>query len=125
MTNWFKTLLKVGTGATIFSAARDILGFGSADGLGCAGDGPSTYTVQAGDTLTSIAAQFSTSVDALLAANPSIEDPDLIVEGSELTVPAAGEGLPGRLLQRPMLCVVVVQGGCRDHTPRPCRHAGC
>ncbi|MCD2196173.1 LysM peptidoglycan-binding domain-containing protein [Actinomycetospora endophytica] len=37
-----------------------------------------TYTVRAGDTLTSIAKKFGTTVDALLAINPDITDPNKI-----------------------------------------------
>jgi len=44
------------------------------------------YTVQAGDTLTSIAEEFGTSVEAITQAN-GIDDPDLIFEGQILCVP--------------------------------------
>jgi LysM repeat protein len=72
------------------------LGLGSGLGCeGCSGSGEAqTYTIQAGDTLTSIAAAHNTSVEALLSANPSIEDPDMIVEGETLTIPAsAADGI--------------------------------
>ena len=44
-----------------------------------------TYTVQAGDTLSAIAARYKTTVTALAAAN-HIEDPNLIFAGQVLTV---------------------------------------
>lgn len=46
------------------------------------------YRVQTGDTLEGIAATFGTSVDALLATNPEIADPDVIAAGALLTIPA-------------------------------------
>jgi len=58
-------------------------------------DGSSTIevTVSAGDDLSSIAAQYGTTVSALAAAN-GIADPNLIDAGSELTVTTGGGG-PG------------------------------
>ena len=45
-----------------------------------------TYTVQAGDTLSAIAARFGTTVDAIAAAN-DITDPDVIGVGQVLKIP--------------------------------------
>ncbi len=53
-----------------------------------AAGGPQEYTVQAGDTLGAIAAQFGVTVDAIVQAN-NIADPNLIVPGDTLTIPAA------------------------------------
>lgn len=47
-----------------------------------------TYTVQQGDTLTEIARQFGTSVDALVQAN-NIQNPDVLEVGQVLQIPAA------------------------------------
>ena len=47
-----------------------------------------TYTVKAGDTLTSIASSCGTTVGALQTANPSISDPNLIFAGQVITLPA-------------------------------------
>jgi LysM repeat protein len=48
--------------------------------------GPLTYTVEPGDTLGGIAAQFGTSTDALIEAN-GLEDADTLYVGQQLTVP--------------------------------------
>ncbi len=46
-----------------------------------------TYVVKPGDTLTAIAKQFDTTVDALVKLN-GIKDPDLIIVGETLLIPA-------------------------------------
>ena len=47
------------------------------------------YTVVAGDTMFSIAQRFGVSLDALIAANPQITNPNLIFPGDVLCVPGA------------------------------------
>ncbi|MGH3664750.1 MAG: LysM peptidoglycan-binding domain-containing protein [Egibacteraceae bacterium] len=47
---------------------------------------PRTYEVKRGDTLSSIAAEFDTTVDALIKAN-DLDDPDQIFPGDELRIP--------------------------------------
>jgi nucleoid-associated protein YgaU len=47
----------------------------------------SLYTVRSGDTLSTIAGRFSITVDAILAANPSISNPSSIVSGQVLHLP--------------------------------------
>ena len=44
------------------------------------------YIVARGDTLKGLAIRFGTTVDALLAANPGIYNPNIIYEGQRLTV---------------------------------------
>ena len=45
------------------------------------------YIVQPGDTMFLIAQRFNVSLDALIAANPQIPDPSLIVPGQTVCVP--------------------------------------
>jgi nucleoid-associated protein YgaU len=47
----------------------------------------SLYAVRSGDTLTTVAGRFSITVDAILAANPSISNPSSIVSGQVLHLP--------------------------------------
>lgn len=46
------------------------------------------YTVMQGDTLSSIAKRFNTTVSALLALNPQIINPDTIFPGQIIRVSA-------------------------------------
>ncbi len=45
------------------------------------------YIVQPGDTLFKIAQRFNTTVDAILAINPEIKDPNLIFPGQKILIP--------------------------------------
>lgn len=58
---------------------------------------PNTVTVASGDTLSAIAGRHGTTYVRLFDANPNIQDPDLIVPGEILRIPAADEQLPDRL----------------------------
>ena len=51
--------------------------------------GSFAYTVQPGDTLFLIAQRFNTTVDAILAINPQITNPNLIFPGQVICVPTA------------------------------------
>lgn len=53
----------------------------------------STYVVQPGDTLSSIARSFNTTVSAIISAN-NISNPDLIYAGQSLIIPTGGGGAP-------------------------------
>lgn len=52
-----------------------------------------THIVKAGENLTSIATDYGTTVEAIVAAN-HIEDPRLLRTGQELIIPLAGSGGP-------------------------------
>jgi LysM repeat protein len=45
------------------------------------------YIVQAGDTLSAIAASYGVTVDQILAANPTISDPNQIAIGDRIVIP--------------------------------------
>ena len=49
--------------------------------------GPSTHTVQPGDTLSEIAERHGVALAELIAANPQISNPDLIFPGQEIHLP--------------------------------------
>lgn len=57
---------------------------------GITGGGSSTYTIKAGDTLSDIAKANGTTVAAIMAANPSITDPNKIYVGNNLKIGATG-----------------------------------
>jgi soluble lytic murein transglycosylase-like protein len=66
---------------------------------------PQTYVVKPGDTLTSIASRYGTTVSALASAN-KVRNPNVIVIGTRLAIPAgqspAGSGvLPAKLRAHP------------------------
>ena len=50
------------------------------------------YRVTPGDTLAKIAARFGTSIGAILQANPSIRNPNVIYSGQTLAIPAGFAG---------------------------------
>jgi LysM repeat protein len=64
--------------------------------IGMAQDDPcgEIYTVRPNDNLTRIAIECNTTVNALLAANPEITDPNLIFVGMELNVPVGDPVIP-------------------------------
>ncbi len=47
-----------------------------------------TYVVQTGDTLFTIAQTFNTTVNAIIAVNPQISNPNLIFPGETLVIPS-------------------------------------
>ena len=56
--------------------------------------GPITYKVVDGDTLFSIAQQFSIDLDILLAYNPDLQDAGTIFVGEEITIPPPSAEIP-------------------------------
>jgi LysM repeat protein len=67
-------------------AASESAGGGGDDGGDSRDDGR-TYTVKSGDTLSSIAQELGTTVEALVEAN-DITDPDVIDIGQQLRIPS-------------------------------------
>ncbi len=53
-----------------------------------------TYTIQSGDTLVAIADRFNVSVDDIVTAN-SLDNPDIISVGQQLTIPTGGASNTG------------------------------
>ncbi len=56
------------------------------------------YTVQAGDTLQSLALRFNTSADALLRANPQISSADELAAGETLYIPGSTVAIHGQTI---------------------------
>lgn len=90
------------SGVGFYDPAQDPANGGTSSGSNSSGSAPvsggpsttgqpiprgSTYTVQPGDTLTSIAARAGVTVEALIQANPSLQNPDLISIGQRLRIP--------------------------------------
>lgn len=73
---------------TAVSAARNTQSFATSDTPG------NHYTVQHGDTLSSIAQRFGISLAALEAANPRIANPNLIYPGEQLAIPGGSAPAP-------------------------------
>ncbi len=55
---------------------------------------PSTYQIKSGDTLSKIAAANGTNIQAIMAANPTIKNPNLIYAGKSLNLPGAPKTTP-------------------------------
>jgi len=53
-----------------------------------------TYIVQAGDTLYKIAQNFNTTINAILALNPQITNPNLIYPGQTIIIPMSSVECP-------------------------------
>ena len=66
---------------------------------------PVVVTVQAGETLTSIAEAHNTTYIRIFNANESLQNPDIIDVGNQFRIPEADEQLP----ERPLPAAVVAQ----------------
>ncbi len=55
---------------------------------------PIIYTIKKGDFLNKVAAAHGITLEELLAANPDIKDPNKIVEGQRITIPAPSQAPP-------------------------------
>ncbi len=56
--------------------------------------GATTHTIAAGDTLSAVAARHGVALDALVNANPQIDNPDRIEVGQVISLPTATAGAP-------------------------------
>ncbi len=70
----------------------DVSGVFQVTGIPNTGGNVISYTVQRGDTLRIIADRYGTTVNAILAYNPQIVNPNLIYPGQVLTVPVGNTG---------------------------------
>lgn len=61
----------------------------------------SAYRIRTGDTLSGIAHRYNTSVSALMRANPSISNPNLIYAGRTLNIPGARDEFTRPTSSRP------------------------
>jgi LysM repeat protein len=78
-------------GVVLASSDFQAAGTGTATASATAGlpaTGTSTYIVQPVDTLSSIALAHGVTVMSIVNANPQIKDPNFIVNGEKLTIPA-------------------------------------
>ena len=55
---------------------------------------PSVYTIKKGETLSKIATAHGITIEELLAANPSIKNPNRISEGQQIVIPVPSEAPP-------------------------------
>jgi LysM repeat protein len=55
---------------------------------------PVVYTIKKGDTLSKIATANGITIEELLAANPSIKDPNKIGLGQQIIIPAPSQEPP-------------------------------
>ncbi len=58
------------------------------------GPTPFIYTIRKNDTLSKIATAHGITIEELLAANPSIKNPNRITEGQQITIPVADASVP-------------------------------
>ena len=77
-----------------FQGFRDAIGqdFQAVTDAAGSAAGSSSQVIKSGDTLSQIAQQNNTTVEALMQANPQITDPNMIIAGESLTLPPASSG---------------------------------
>lgn len=68
-----------------------VAGFGLFAGTSVAFADEQTHVVEPGDTLSSLAATYQTTIDDILSLNDSIEDPNLIFDGETLLIFSDGQ----------------------------------
>jgi beta-glucanase (GH16 family) len=80
--------------------------------------GGQTYTIRPVDTLGSIAARYRVTVNSILAANPSITNPNHLTNGKQLVIPNSTLR-PGQSIWDGYTGVLPVTGGRATATPTP------
>ncbi len=88
------TITAAGQAGSPSASANFTVGSSSPSSVPNTGSSSGTYTVVAGDTLFGIAQRNNTTVDALLAANPSITNRNLIFPGQVIKL-SGSTGVPG------------------------------
>ena len=58
---------------------------------------PAVYTIKKGDTLSKVAKANGVTVEEILAANPTIKDPNKISEGQQIIIPSPSEAPPNEV----------------------------
>jgi nucleoid-associated protein YgaU len=81
---------EIGPGDTLMGIAEST----AEDGEDFAERLPASYEIRPGDTLSDIAARFGTTVEALVQLN-GVQDPNVILYGSTLSVPDIGGEVGG------------------------------
>ena len=74
-------------GAPTGVMGRGLTTLGGLGGGAMPAGAPQQYEIQSGDTLSQIAAQMGVSVEEMMANNPHISDPNMIIAGTMLNVP--------------------------------------
>ena len=79
--------------------------------------GNQSYRVVSGDTMFEIARRFGITLDALIAANPQIADPNLIFPGQEICVPVPSAVTPiPAPMPAPVSPIIPAPGPCFNGT---------
>jgi LysM repeat protein len=75
---------------------------------------PATYIVQPGDTLFRIARQHGATVEAIVDANPDIVNPDQILVGQQIRIPAPADEPITQTVGVPLIRLGTGDLGCND-----------
>jgi LysM repeat protein len=77
-----------------FQGFKDAIGkdFVAATDVASSAGEMASQTIKSGDTLSQIAQSNNTTVDALMAANPNITDPNMIIAGESIKIPQVSVG---------------------------------
>jgi LysM repeat protein len=89
-----------GSGLSGSSHSGSSFSSSSLTGSGLGSSSPSTYKIEKGDMLSTIAKKFNVTVKAIEAANPGIDSTRLKI-GKEIKIPAAGSAISGSSVTPP------------------------